>query len=1081
MPVLNITLLGSFAVHIDEVDVDRFSTVKARALLAYLAIEGDRPLDRSHLAEVFWPDRLEESARGSLRHALSNLRKILGDKKIEPPYLLITRRMVQLHPDALAAGTIQVDVDRFQALYRKAGTEPHVAGEAIALYRGPFFDNNWVVDSPDFDRWVQLQREILHRQMTELLSDVYQQVVQNGEMAQAVQVAQRQVDHDPWREEAHAQLMQALWRNGQADLAMRQYEQCRRLLRDELDVEPSPETMALYEEIRDRRRDFQRPTAIQLAKPSSPSSARTKVETRKEKPTPPHNIPPLLKPFFGREQELAEIAERLDLPTCRQLTVTGPGGMGKTQLALEYARRELQSFPDGVWFVSLGGVTDDEQIPATIIDSLGIPMAPEQEPMTRLCQYLRERALLLILDNFEHLRDHALLLPELLQEAHQITILVTSRERLNLQIETVLVLGGLDLPQIDDPTESEKDGAESGAVALFVDCAQRADTSFTLTSENRAAVVDICHLTDGMPLGIELAAVWTRLLSCQEILQNLQQSMDLLTVTMPDIPPRHRCMRVLFEESWLHLTAEAQQIFAQTSIFRGGCDWPALQEVTQASMLQVVELVDRGFLQRMADGSYQTHELMRQFGAEKLSQSSAEAAAVAQCHAHHYLHFLGQQETALIGHEQVVVAQKIAVAIENIRVAWHWALEQSDTPLLDMAAEALFKYYDSRGLAHEGAAIFEHTSDRLSQKDPPIALLVRVRNYLGAFLELLGRGEEAEVLLTQNLALAREHNLPNATAWALLRLGTIVAWNDVNRAKTMLEESRDLFQQIKDGEGIIAAMRRLWQFIVNREPDKQPALALAKEILQEARDLDAPLLIANSLAQVGVSYMLLEQYEQARFYQEEALTLARLLKNRLLEAEYLNGLAVSAAHDGDKLRSLKLLEESVQLYQQIGLESGEALSAEENLGRLAQNMEEWETALVHFEQTAAKCRRANNQFLLGRCYEGLAYTRYKLGDYPQARQALCLAIEAKDLWVLTPARTRIQQTLIQVLIAEEAYEAAAWVLAFKIQHYPSSPDATFDDGKAEAELRNKIGDKQYAVIAQEAPQRDIDELIDTIL
>ncbi|MEM7114994.1 MAG: BTAD domain-containing putative transcriptional regulator [Chloroflexota bacterium] len=1083
-PTLKIALLGSFTVQKDEQDVDSFYTAKARALLAYLALEGATPLDRAYLAELFWPNMLDGSARGNLRHALSNIRKVIGDKAAMPSYLLVNRRTVQLNPDAVAAGIITVDAANFQAFYQRVGTNLQAADEAIALYRGPFFTAAPDIDSPEFDTWVRLQRERHHRQMTELLVKVNRQLVSNGDYKQAIVYAQKRVGHEPWSEEAHVQLMNALWRNGQRAAAMQQYEQCRRLLREELDVAPAAETVALYEAIRDNRDGFQTTTTATQAseEQTAVSTAPPEKKAATEKTITKHNIPPQLKTFVGRKRELGEIANRFSQPNCRQLTLIGPGGMGKTQLVLQYARQEVNNFADGVWFVSLTGIADGEQIPSTIADMLGVVMTPDQDPLTSLGHFLRERTLLLILDNFEHLLDAALLIPKLLNQAPRLSILVTSRERLNLQVETVFRLRGLNLPTLRALNEHAP-SEESDAVALFVDCAQRADISFTLSEEARLAVLEICHLVDGMPLGIELAAVWTRLLSCAEILENLQRSIDLLTVSMPDIPVRHRCMRALIEESWQNLSLAAQQLFARASIFRGGCSWSALRAVADASMLQVAELVDSGFLRRESDGSYQIHELMRQFGAEKLSQSVERETAVSQRHAHYYLHYLQQMEADLIGSTQVTAWQNLSHAIENIRAAWQWALEHQAYTLLDVAAEGFFKYHYIRGLARDGAATFGRAAEKLAaDATAPIALLVRIRNYLGAFLEPLGRGDECQTLLTQNLRLARENNLTNAVGWALLRLGNVVALNEVDRAKGMFEESRELFQQTSDKEGIIAALDGLWLFYAIRQIDRRPALLLAQEALKWARDLQAPLLIARSLERVGNTYRVMRQLERARLHVEQALVLAERLKNELLRADFLNTLGEIAFREGDYQRSLMLYDESVQLFERGGGKSYKALTASENRGRLAIYIEDWNKAILHLQETAVKSQLANNKFMLGRCHEGLAYVWLRLGEHERARQELRSAIRIKDVWNTTDTRIVLLETIIQLLLAEEAHEAAAELLVYKLHHYPP-PNlfTTLDNDKAQEVLQLELGTARYQTIANEAPSNPLNKMINAVL
>ena len=1095
MSSLVVNLFGSFAVQLDGQDVDTFATSKARGLLAYLAVEGTRPLDRAQLAGFLWPDVLDESARANLRYTLSNMRKAIGDQKSNPPYLHATRRTIQLNPDALDAGVLVVDVHRFQTLYQRAESDFAAAKAAIALYCAPFLDSPLVTDSAEFDVWAQLQRDLLHRQMAELLSRVIIQLSEAGSFVDVVPYAQQAVDHEPWREEAHVQLMNALWHSGQTDAAMRQYETCLHVLRKELDVAPMPETVALYKAIRDGRGALGTGMVVESAmvpktmdhsiedKPNPKiRSGHPYIETDKEGKR--HNLPEMVKLFIGRAQELAEVGAHFAQPHCRLLTVIAPGGMGKTQLALEYARRNLDSFPDGVWFVPLAGVADAEQIPSTIIDALGLVMTSDQTPWVRLEQHLSERRLLLILDNFEHLLAGAILIADLLRVAPYLSILATSRVRLNLQAERVFVLGGLALFTRDDAENQ----AESDSVALFVESAQRADASFTLTADARPAVDEICRLIDGMPLGIELAAVWTRLLPCQEILANLKRSIDLLTVSMPDVPVRHRNMSALIEESWQHLSIETQLVFACASVFRGGCDWSALQEVTNASMLHVAELIDRGFLRRLSDGSYQIHELMRQYGAERLTELSSvgspfgnvghSASAVAGRHAHHYLSFLQQKNTDLISMKQAEAARAIAKRIENIRVAWLWALNTHLYELLDGAMESLFKYFRNRGLAHEGADLFGNTAERLAaDADAPVTLLVRVRNHLGIFLELLGRTDECCEMLTQNLALAREHRLMHGTAWALVNLGAVIAWNEVIRAQAMFEESQLLFEELRDAEGVIAALGNLWYFVLARHLDQQPALATAKEALKWARDFDAPLLIAENLKRVGGTYTRLCQFEQAEAYEREALQLAQQLQHKPLEADLYNSLSVTARNQGVYERSLRLLEDSLKIHQQIGMESAAALTAQENLGRLASRMGDWETALHQLQETASKSQSVNNEFMRGRCHEGLAWVWCQLGDYQQARRELQSAIAVNDVWTIKDLQTVILETLTTILLAEDDPETAALLFAYKVHHYPPYRDSVVDSEKIEEALRTTLGDSRYRQIAQDAPHRDLDELI----
>ena len=383
MARLSLSLLGSFQLTLDGKPVTGLASNKVRALLAYLAVEAGHPHRRDALATLLWPERSDSVARTNLRNALSNLRRAIGDSQSPEPYLLVSRDTIQFN----LASDQWVDVITFEACVAAGGSEagspiddqsaPESLERAVALYRGSFLEGFSLKGCLAFDDWSLVVRERLRRLELAALGRLAQHYEQRGDTVRALEATRRQVEMEPWQELAHRRLMRLLALDGQRAEALVQYERCRRILRLELGVEPEPETVALHARIRDG------------------------AELHAVGASPPHNLPAQLTPFVGREREMVEITTRLRDPVCRLLTLVGPGGCGKTRLALEATATQLADFADGVFLVSLAPLRSIDAVVPALAAALGITST--SDPRQQLLGYLREKHLLLILDNFEHL------------------------------------------------------------------------------------------------------------------------------------------------------------------------------------------------------------------------------------------------------------------------------------------------------------------------------------------------------------------------------------------------------------------------------------------------------------------------------------------------------------------------------------------------------------------------------------------------------------------------------------------------------------------------------------------------------
>lgn len=459
--------------------------------------------------------------------------------------------------------------------------------------------------------------------------------------------------------------------------------------------------------------------------------------------------------LIGREAEQAQIARLLADPDCRLMTFVGPGGIGKTHLALQTAAMLAERFPDGAAFVPLAQVMAAENVAAAIANALGISHGGSQSPDEALLGALREREMLLVLDNLEHLLDATVLLAAIAREAARLRLLVTSRERLRLQGERVVEVGGLPIPDGAGRTSIER----SAAVLLFTERASRAAGDFSLTLANRADVARICRLLDGMPLGIELAAAWTRALAPDEIVAELTRGLDFLTLTNRDANPRHRSMRVVIDYSWERLAAEERQVLARLAVFQGGCTREAAIEVAGATLPVLLSLIDKSLLRREQAGAatrFTLHELVRQYAGERLAADGAAQAATETRHTAYFAALLQKLIDTRTGAATVEARTALNRDIDNLRAAWTRAAEAGDLAALTDMIRGFWVLYEANGWLVEGATLFGHAAAALRHAPAEAA---GVRGYLlvqqSAFLARAGGFDRATPLLEEGMALVQ--------------------------------------------------------------------------------------------------------------------------------------------------------------------------------------------------------------------------------------------------------------------------------------------------------------------------------------
>jgi predicted ATPase len=651
------------------------------------------------------------------------------------------------------------------------------------------------------------------------------------------------------------------------------------------------------------------------------------------------------------------VLQRLADPACRLLTLVGPGGIGKTRLALAAAQQILDfggrppdtilesevlptgdnskskiqnpKFQDGVFFVPLQAVSAQAGLVPAIADALGFQFYGETAPKQQLLNYLQQKELLLVLDNFEQLLDGAGLVAELLANAAQIKILATSREALKLQEEWFHPLAGMRLP----PSLSLLTGGQEGetiaggqsivtydAVQLFVQTARRAVVDFQPTA-HQEAIIRICRLVDGMPLALELAASWLKVLSCTQIAEEIERGVDILVTRHQNVPARHRSMRAVLEQAWQLLAANEQRVLAPLAVFQGGFAPEAATAIAGASLLTLADLVDKAWVYRTPDGRYQQHELLRQFAADRLASDPATATAPHARHTAYYLQFVTQYEQALIGPEQRRALDAIGIEIDNVHAAWLRAVEQDEFALVNAAQSALYLFFHTRSRYAEGQEQFVRAVQRLDQAGHGTGewagLRCQLLGCIGSFRLAQGEIDAAD---GDFAAVLENCSDPRLLAFVYNHVGNAARWRG-NRpaAEAALQRSLALARTSGDDHYVAQALLGLAD-VASSFSDFAKGQSFARQALALCRQLGRPDLTASVLASLAWATNCLGEYAESERYYRESLTLAESIGNPFgigLATQFLGWVAY--CEGGERLpEALDYFEQSMVIFRQIG-------------------------------------------------------------------------------------------------------------------------------------------------------------------
>jgi len=936
-------------------------TRKTELLLAYLALTPG-PHGREKLAALLWGDTPDEQARGSLRKALTALRRAL-----DPDAVLADRQTVRLNPGY----SLWVDVSSFEQ--PAADRPPFPLGDAgmgdeslaaLDLYRGELL-------SGFYDDWIAPLREQYRAAYLERTLALCQAMRTRSDYGRAIALAHRALDADPANERAHQHLMFCYLASGRRSEALQQYETARRLLWEELAVEPSPETTALYRWI--QRGPGARPASEALIT----------------------NLPIPLSSFIGRANETARIKRLLTTgdapaspmgqaaPPARLVTLTGPGGSGKTRLAIQAATDLMDAFPDGVWWVELAALSDDAHVPPAAARALGVRESPDEPLLTTLVAALRARRLLLLLDNCEHLISAcAALAHALLEGCPHLQIVATSRQALGLIGEHSLPVPPLAVPRYARWPLLEAMLNFEG-IRLFVERAGAVNPGFALTEENAPAVRQVCARLDGIPLAIELAAMWLKTLSVEELATRLDDRFDLLRLGSRTAPPRHQTLRGVLDWSYNLLTEPERALLRRLSVFAGGCTVEAARSLygdapdgpSLPALLDLLNsLVDKSLLvaeQARGRTRFQMLETIREYGREKL-RAAGESDGVRNRHLDWFVRLAEEAEVGLRGPEQIDWLERLDAELDNLRAALEWSLTRDVERGLRLAG-ALTWYWNLRGHWSEGPAwLFKLLAAPLLARSPGFASARAKALTAAASLAFWGSNDYAAARRWLEEAIALYRAGSPGDRWGLgealaLYGATLGDLNEPAAARTALEESLAIGESLgEEGRWLSAWAWMGLADIADAPVERQAGLERSADLFRALGDrAQLPVL----LARLAWFHLWQKDYAAAEAYARESVVLTERIGDVMGGAWMLKLNGDLALAQSDYTQAAAHYRAALERFRILGTKVGIA-NALHGLGEihLAEGRHEdaramWTEALaLYTELESAKAR----QYLLER-------------------------------------------------------------------------------------------------------------------
>ena len=697
--------------------------------------------------------------------------------------------------------------------------------------------------------------------------------------------------------------------------------------------------------------------------------------------------------LIGRDLERLELAQLLQQSDCRLLSLIGPGGIGKTRLAMQLGidLEESSAFSEGVFFIPCETVVSADAVGASLAKGLGLQLEGVSSAFEQVAAYLASKKMLLILDNFEHLLDASLQLLDLLRACPNLSFLLSSRERLNLREEWVFPVDGLSFP--DSDSEAPEAIRAYGAIQLFLQRVKQHDLHRQISTKDLNDIIGVCRLLDGSPLALELAATWIKLMPISEIASEIKRDLDFLQSERRDSPVRHKSLRAVFEKSWQQLSQLQQRALANLSVFKGGFKRDAAAQVADVSLSDLLKLVNKSLLRVSDNGRYDRHFLIYEYSKEKALEKANEFNQVREKHARYFHQVLSEQYQELLEGDQGKALKLLDVELENIRFAWDWAVEQQASDLLLKSADSLRLFFDVLARYQEAYTFFEQAVNGLDTNEPAQRLsLGYMLVYQAWFCFWLGNKNKAHAIANRGVDLLRTSGHDERLAQGLNILGTI-AWRFGNfiEAKRFFEETLSL---VEDRKRI------------------------------------------NTLSNLAMIEESLGNYQEAKEHHLETLRLNRATNNQTQVIINLNNYASFLVDRGQYSEAKHHFEEGIKLSDEHGFRQVVPYLLN-GLGNTLNRLEDYAQALLYCEQALALAKELDDRLISISTLTNLGRIRYNLDDLDAAEhryvEALNMAIKEQEI----PELLNTLCDFASLRERQHRYTEAAQILRVVIRHKAS--------------------------------------------
>lgn len=968
-------------------------------LLTYLSAH-EAWIPRNELLDLLFEDDDEAVARNKLRQLLFRAKKLDW-------FAGFTSNPQHLKHEA------ESDLRAFRKAIEGGDWE-----SAVQVYGGQLLKDSPVSLSA-YENWLESERADLETSFLEAASWHSEALASKNQHVAACQLLRNVLGKDPLNEELmQGYLAYALNTEDKAE-AIELYGQFKNRLGLELNMQPLPATVDLANALIESINQEKLQTLMTPAEKSVPTLL---------------HAPKGLSSFVGRDPELAHLISLLEQTDSHLISLLGIGGIGKTRLALAAAQEFVKGLKDGGYFVALTRVNEASLVADELLKTLGLEPDLKQSAEQQVISYLKEKELLLLLDNFEHLMGATDLIQNLMTHCPRLKLLITSRERLNLSQEQVFEISGLSLPAAFDDTLPLE--AYDG-IGLFLRSARKNSAQFNLNEDNREAIFELCHTLEGVPLALELAASWLRLMDVREVLAETRKSFDLIESDFADLPSRHQSLRAVFESSWQLLSSDEQTCLVALSVFVGGFSLEAARTVTGSSPRTLLKLVNKSLIRRDQSGRFELLEVIRQYAYEQLLAEPQRLVEIKKGHAAFFATLAEASQAPLAGGPtQRDCLNQLEADHANLRKALEHFLATNDLTAALAFTNSLFPYWFIRGHWQE----LEQFSEKLLHHSPDHdqrTAFARQLAHTGYLRTLRGYYETASELLNQSLELLKDSSDLRELAQTLAYLGISASYqNDYDKAQQNLLESLSLLKNPGEALDKAFVLHELGNLYL-----RQDHLLKAKAFYDQALELREKNKdhrgAARTLSNLGIVARRQGDYEEAETRYRQGLLRSRDINDRLGIADSLNALGVLAKANGHYQEARTAYQESLDLYKRCGDSLGEAVSLE-NFGILCRLEHSYLESKRFFELCLANHKNRGDRWGMARALSGLGLGHFHLDETETAlkvlNQGLALAQSLDNQQILTQNLL----ALAYVLSFSSVQEAAVQVLAYATQRLERS-------------------------------------------